>query len=89
MISVIVPSFNSEKTIGKTIQSILEQKTKKEFELIIVDDATTDNTVKEIKKFNEVKLIQQKQNKGPAVARNLGAKNAKGERNQKKILVFI
>lgn len=84
MISVIIPSFNSEKTIEKTIQSILTQKTKEKIELIIVDDASTDNTISEIKKFKNIILIQQKKNSGPAKARNLGAKKAKGE-----IIVFI
>ncbi len=79
MISVIIPAFNCEKTIQQTIQSILTQKTKKKFELIIVDDCSTDNTIKKIKKFNKIKLIQQKKNSGPAKARNLGAKNAEGE----------
>jgi len=79
MISIIIPAFNSEKTIEKTIQSILAQKTKEKIELIIVDDCSTDNTIKEIEKFKEVILIQQKKNSGPAVARNLGAKKAKGE----------
>ncbi|MFH1644099.1 MAG: glycosyltransferase [bacterium] len=79
MISIIVPTFNSEKTIAKTIQAIQEQETKEETELIIVDDNSTDKTVQEIKKFNKIKLIQQEKNSGPAVARNTGAKNAKGE----------
>ncbi|MBU2100282.1 glycosyltransferase [Candidatus Micrarchaeota archaeon] len=79
MISVIIPAFNSEKTISKTIQSILNQEVKKEFELIIVDDTSTDNTLTEIKKFKNIVLIQQEKNKGPAAARNLGAKKAKGE----------
>lgn len=79
MISVIIPAFNSEKTIGKTIESILGQKTKEKIELIIVDDCSADNTVKEIKKFKEVVLIQQKKNSGPAAARNTGAKKATGE----------
>ncbi len=83
MISIIIPAFNSEKTIAKTIQSVLSQKTKEKFELIVVDDASTDKTASEIKKFKEVVLVQQKKNKGPAVVRNLGAKKANGE-----IIVF-
>jgi cellulose synthase/poly-beta-1,6-N-acetylglucosamine synthase-like glycosyltransferase len=80
MISVIVPAFNSEKTIKKTIEAILSQKTKEKIELIIVDDASQDNTVNEIKKFSEkINLIQLKENSGPAKARNTGAKKAKGE----------
>ncbi|MFH1895682.1 MAG: glycosyltransferase [archaeon] len=83
MISVIVPAFNSEKTIAETISSILSQKTKKEFELIVVDDASTDSTLKKISEFDKVKLIKLEKNSGPAVARNAGAKKARGE-----IIVF-
>jgi len=79
MISVIIPAFNSEKTIGKTIESIVKQKTTEKLELIVVDDGSRDNTAKEVRKFKDISLIQQKKNSGPAVARNLGAKKAKGE----------
>lgn len=82
-ISVIVPAFNSEKTIAATIQSILTQHTNKSFELILVDDGSTDNTSEIAEKFSKTRVLKQ-QRKGPAAARNLGAKNAQGE-----ILLFI
>jgi glycosyltransferase involved in cell wall biosynthesis len=83
-VSVIIPVYNSEKTLPTTIQSILTQKTSKSFELIIVDDESTDKTREVAEQFgNKIKLLTQKKF-GPAKARNLGAKNAKS-----KILLFI
>jgi cellulose synthase/poly-beta-1,6-N-acetylglucosamine synthase-like glycosyltransferase len=76
-VSVIVPAYNAEKTIGKTISGLLNQDYNKKYEIIIVDDGSTDATREVVKKFKEVKLIEQ-EHKGPAAARNLGAKKAKG-----------
>jgi glycosyltransferase involved in cell wall biosynthesis len=81
--TIIVPAHNSEKTISKTIESLQNQKTKKKFEVIIVDDKSTDNTKKIATAYKEIQYIFQEKG-GPAKARNLGAKKAKG-----KILVFI
>lgn len=78
LISIIIPAYNSEKTIGKTIESLLKQNySKKNYEIIIVDDGSSDNTQDTILKFKQVRLIKQN-HKGPATARNLGATNAKG-----------
>ena len=82
MISVIVPAYNSEKTIGECLQA-LEKQTKKSDEIIVVDDGSNDKTRNAVKKFSKVRLIEQ-DHRGPAAARNLGAKNAKGE-----ILLFM
>lgn len=81
MISVIVPSHNSEKTISKTIKSLLNQDYKGKYEIIVVDKST-DKTPVIVSKF-PVKLIKQK-SKGVSAARNLGVKKAKG-----KIVAFI
>ncbi len=83
--SIIIPCYNCEKTISNTLNSLLEQKTKKQFEIICVDDGSIDNTKKEIQKIKSKKVgyFYQK-NKGPAKARNIGAKKAKGE-----IILFI
>ncbi|MFH1545302.1 MAG: glycosyltransferase [archaeon] len=79
MISVIIPTFNAEKTIKDCINSILKQKINEEIELIVVDDGSNDRTREILKSFGgKAKLIEQK-HKGPAAARNNGAKNAKGE----------
>ena len=80
MISVIIPLYNKEQTIYKTLFSVLNQ-TSRNFEIIIVDDGSTDKSVHIIKSnFHDsrVRLIMQ-QNKGVSSARNNGVKNAKGE----------
>ena len=81
LISVIIPTYNEEKVIGECLESLKGQN-EKNFEIIIVDDGSTDIT-KEIVKNYSVKLLEQK-HQGPAAARNLGAEHAKG-----KILVFV
>ena len=82
-ISFIIPNYNNQYTIGRTIKSIQDSKIK-DSEIIVIDEASTDNSVNKIKKFKQVKLIIQKNNLGAASARNKGIQEAKGT-----ILVFI
>ena len=81
LISIITPSYNSEKFISQTIESVLSQ-TYQNWEMIIVDDKSPDNSniiiEKYIKQDKRIKLIKLNQNSGPAVARNLAIKEAKG-----------
>jgi len=79
-ISVIIPTFNREKLIGNSIKSVLNQ-TLKNFELIIVDDGSTDNTKEVVDKFQDkrIKYIKLDTNQGASNARNIGIKNAKGK----------
>ena len=80
MISVIIPLYNKEQTIYKTLFSVLNQ-TSRNFEIIIVDDGSTDGSVQIIKNNfydSRIRLIMQ-QNKGVSSARNNGAKHSKGE----------
>lgn len=79
--SVIIPAYNAERTIGKCLEG-LQKQSFRGFETIVVDDGSTDSTVSIVKRFKEVKLIQQN-HAGPAVGRNNGASKASGE-----ILVF-
>ncbi|MFC1685681.1 glycosyltransferase family 2 protein [Nanoarchaeota archaeon] len=85
-VSIIIPTYNEEKDISEAIASLLKQSFK-DFEIIIVDDGSIDNTLQIIKNFSKkdkrVKIIPGK-HKGPGFSRNLGAKKAKG-----KILVFV
>ena len=75
--SVIIPAYNAENTIGECLKA-LEKQSFKDFEVIVVDDGSKDRTANVVKSFKGVKVFSQK-NAGPAKARNLGAKNAKGE----------
>lgn len=78
MVSVIIPAFNTEKYISQAIESVLNQ-TYQNFELIVVNDGSTDRTEKVIKKyFNRISYIYQT-NKGVAAARNVGISASKGE----------
>jgi len=78
LISVIIPAYNSCKTIGKTIEALQRQNyPKKNYEIIVIDDGSIDKTENIVKKFKSIKFFKQK-HKGPAHARNLGAKFSKG-----------
>lgn len=79
MISVVIPLYNKEKQIAKTLQTVLNQ-TYQDFEIVIVNDGSTDGSVDEVKKFlnPRIRLINQK-NGGVSAARNRGIEEAKGE----------
>lgn len=80
-ISIITPTYNASKFIADTIQSVKSQ-THSNWELIIVDDCSTDTTTelveKEIESDNRIKLIKLMENGGPANARNIALVQAKG-----------
>lgn len=80
MISIIMPTYNRGYIIDKAIKSILNQ-TYSDFELIIVDDGSTDNTEEIVKSFNDkrIKFIKLDKNSGASHARNIGIQKAKGE----------
>ncbi|GGD22755.1 glycosyltransferase family 2 protein [Flavobacterium orientale] len=81
LVSIVTPTFNSAKYIAETIQSVQNQ-TYKNWEMIIVDDGSTDETISIIQKIqNEeprVQLVIQSKNVGPAITRNKGIELAKG-----------
>ena len=82
LVSIITPSFNSEKFIAETIESVQNQ-THQNWEMIIVDDCSTDNTVSIIKEFvindERICLFQMDKNSGAGIARNLALSKAKGD----------
>jgi glycosyltransferase involved in cell wall biosynthesis len=79
MVSVIIPLFNKEKSISSTIQSVLQQNYR-EFELVIVDDGSTDSSIDIIESFGDSRIkIFSKTNGGVSSARNYGIENALGE----------
>lgn len=81
-IRIVIPTYNSERTIEKCLKAVYSSDYK-DFEVVVVDDGSTDNTVKLANKF-PCKLIKSTVNKGPAHVRNVGAKNC-----NKNYLLFI
>ena len=78
-VSVIIPTYNSENSICEAIESVLNQSYDN-FEIILVDDGSTDNTVNIVtKKFDDQIRIIRKENNGVSSARNLGIQHARGE----------
>lgn len=80
MVSVVMPNYNGGKFIADSINSVLNQ-TFSNIELIIVDDNSTDNSLKIIQTFNEkrIKIICLSVNKGVSNARNIGINHSKGK----------
>ena len=80
-ITVIIPVYNSSVFINRCINSLYNQSFKKPFETIVIDDASTDNTIEIIKKRNllNISFFNLTSNSGPAAARNIGLKYARGE----------
>ena len=82
LVSIITPTYNSAEFIEETIESV-QRQTHKNWEMLITDDCSTDQTVDLIKKFvqsdNRIKLYQLKENAGSAVARNNSIQVAKGK----------
>lgn len=80
LVSIIMPAYNAEKFIKQSIGSVLLQ-TYDNFELLVIDDCSNDQTVQAVRAFDDerVKLIQLLHNSGAAKARNEGIKEAKGE----------
>lgn len=78
-LSVIIPAYNAEKEIGKCINSILNTN-HTDFEVIVVNDGSTDNTKQILDRYLDSRLIViHKENEGVSVARNIGIKNATGD----------
>jgi len=81
-ISIIIPNYNGESTIGKCLEAAFSSGYDN-FEVIVVDDCSADNSIEIIKRF-PCKLVALKERSGASKARNAGAKNSKG-----KLLFFI
>ena len=83
-ISVIVPMYNAERYVGLAIESILAQEFR-DFELILIDDCSTDRTLEVAKSINDprIRIIENEENlggeNGSGVVRNIGIEKARGE----------
>ena len=80
LVSVIMPTYNCGRYIREAVESVKHQQV--EWELIIIDDASTDDTEKKIEDYEKDKrihYIRNSKNEGVAKSRNQGCKCAKGE----------
>ena len=86
LVSIVIPAYQAEKVLNRCIASILAQ-TYSNFECILIDDGSTDETPAICKQFaaqdHRIRFLQQK-NSGPSVARNNGIRQAQG-----KYLLFV
>ena len=80
LVSIIMPSYNTGRFIKDSIDSVLEQ-THTNWELIIVDDCSTDDTDSVVSQYlhdNRIKYLKNYKNSGAAVSRNYALREAKG-----------
>jgi glycosyltransferase involved in cell wall biosynthesis len=82
MVSVVVPTYNGSQCIARCLDALANQDFPQPYEIIVVDDGSTDNTEVIVKKYSTIKYIAQV-HQGPARARNTGTDLAKGN-----IIVF-
>ena len=80
LVSVVIPTYNRGRVIGRAIESVLRQ-TFSDFELIIVDDGSTDNSCEIVGLYDDsrIRLIRNTQNQGANFCRNIGIKESKGK----------
>lgn len=79
LVSVIIPSYNRERTLLTSVNSVLEQ-TVQNIEVIVVDDGSTDNTSKIVESIDDPRVIYiYQENKGACAARNNGIEKARGK----------
>ena len=78
--SIIIPTYNREKSITNCLQSVINQ-TFSDFEILVIDNKSTDNTIDEIKNFTDerIKLFSNDKNYERCYSRNKGVRNATGE----------
>lgn len=79
VVTVVMPAFNAERYIGDALRSIRDQ-TLRAVEVVVIDDGSTDGTLREVEKLSreiDVTVLQQK-NAGPSAARNAGIRRARG-----------
>jgi glycosyltransferase involved in cell wall biosynthesis len=83
LVSAIIPTYNREGTVVRAVKSALAQ-TYENLEVIVVDDGSSDSTLRVLQQFEGRIMVLRQQNAGPSKARNLGASSSRGE-----ILAFL
>ena len=80
LVSIVMPSYNTAKYIGDSIDSVINQ-THTNWELLIVDDCSTDNTEEVVASYNDerIRFIKKDKNSGAAESRNIALREAKGK----------
>jgi glycosyltransferase involved in cell wall biosynthesis len=78
LVSVIIPTFNRAALVAEAVASVTAQ-TFRDFEIVVVDDGSTDDIPEALAPWEVVKVLRQRSRKGVAAARNLGAGAARGE----------
>ncbi|MFH1588458.1 MAG: glycosyltransferase [Candidatus Diapherotrites archaeon] len=78
-VSVLIPVYNAEKTIENCINAVKQMSYPQKFEIIAVNDGSTDNSLKLLKSIKGIKILDLKKNQGKAAALNIALKKAKGE----------
>lgn len=82
-VSIVIPCYNSSRTIRTCVESVLRQRIE-DYEVVVVDDASTDESLHVLKEYSRVKIVSMIENRGPSYARNAGVQASSGE-----ILIFL
>ena len=78
LVSVVVPAFNASHTIGACLSALRSPSPDPGYEVIVVDNGSTDDTCRIVRSFSEVRLLHCNDVRGPGAARNVGARAARG-----------
>ena len=79
LLSIIILSWNGQEIIKKNLDSIMKVFDREKYELIVVDNGSTDRTIEILKKYPEAKIIENKENLGFAKGNNIGIEQAQGK----------
>lgn len=78
-ITIIIPAYNEEKAIGKTLEKLLPFAEKNGWKILVINDGSTDSTRKEIEKISSVKIVNHKVNRGYGASLKTGLNNSETE----------